>query len=110
MGLSKLKIDLCLKLLPTGERFYPPGLMLHQRPYIICKKDSFGDDKPYFASIQSLMDMMTSAVEMAEGSERSNESDSDESEEEEGDGGSEAGMAMGGGGDDDPGFGNMGEA
>merc|ERR1712113_632889 len=107
MGLKKLRIDLCVKILPTGERFYPPGLMIHQRPYLVVTKDKFGDDRAFFTSIITLLDTMTSAVEMAEGSERSDEGSSSEEEEEgeEGEEGEDDGDFAMGGDDDDGGDG-----
>merc|ERR1719343_517701 len=32
---SKIRVDFIIKLCPSGERFYPAGLMLRQKPYMV---------------------------------------------------------------------------
>lgn len=102
MGMKKVKQDLCIKLLATGQRQYQAGMMLHQRPYQILKPDQVGvekkvEDKLWVGHICKNYDSITGGAEIADevstGGSASEHSDSD-----------------GDGGDDDAGSFKMGSA
>merc|ERR1712048_423401 len=83
---NKLRVDFIIKLCPTGERFYPPGLMLRQVPYQVQTKENFGKDKPWLHSIFALYDAMTSSKDYAEMDSDEGEGSSEEDEDDDEDG------------------------
>jgi len=74
---NKIRVDFIIKLCPSGERFYPPGLMLRQMPYQVQTKENFGKDKPWLHSIFTLYDAMTSSKDYIETDSRDEDDDSD---------------------------------
>eukprot|EP00927_Polykrikos_kofoidii_P040278 TRINITY_DN34466_c0_g1_i1.p1 TRINITY_DN34466_c0_g1~~TRINITY_DN34466_c0_g1_i1.p1 ORF type:complete len:1534 (+),score=217.20 TRINITY_DN34466_c0_g1_i1:151-4752(+) len=73
-GISKVKQDLCVKLLAEGHKQYQAGLTLHQRPYIIGDEKQAKSDKAWLLSITTLYDCITGFKTDIGGSSRSESS------------------------------------